>query len=659
MSHDEHEHEHDETCDHDHGDPRLVAGWAALDRGELALAQEKVRELLASTPVEAESFLFAAAVAREDENEAEALTHLAAAEKADPDWGVPLLWRAEIKAGQGDLKGALKEAGRALDKVEDEEDFLSALALTASLELELERAHHENEMLISIGRALSQQRDIHSLLEIILRRAREVTGADAGSVYIVEGMALAPKERTLRFMISQNSSLDIDFREFSLPVDERSIVGRAVLSREIINIPNLYELEEEGKNPWGFRHDKSFDRKVGYQGRSMLTVPMVNQKDEVIGVIQLINRRRPGAGKLRTPADFDHFVIPFDERSEELLSTLASQAGISLENTLLYEDIRRLFDGFVHAAVTAIESRDPTTSGHSHRVARLTVGLAEMVDKESNGPFAGIHFHPDNLKEIEYAGLLHDFGKVGVREHVLVKAKKLYEHQRELILQRFELIRRGFEVEGLKKKVEYLTAADRDRVAAVDVELASRLAEIDEFVTFILTANEPTVLEQGGFERLKDIEKRTYRDIQGGERPFLLPEEVVSLSIPRGSLTQKERREIESHVTHTYHFLKRIPWSRSLRSIPEIAYGHHEKLDGKGYPNALPADSIKVQTRMMTISDIYDALTAQDRPYKRAVSSERALDILTTEVKEGQLDEALFKLFIEGKVFQRQQSEDA
>ncbi len=520
-----------------------------------------------------------------------------------------------------------------------------------------DRFDYELRELIAISRAISSERDIGKLLGLILEKSRYITDADAGSVYVVEGMTLPPTERTLRFMISQNDSIAIDFREFSLPVDGKSIVGRAVLSREIINIPNLYELDQPERNPWGFHHDKSFDRKVGYQGRSMLTVPMINQKDEVIGVIQLINRRRPGAPPLRAPEDFDRWVIPFEKRSEELSSTLASQAGISLENTLLYEDIRRLFDGFVNAAVTAIESRDPTTSGHSHRVAKLTVGLAEMVDKESSGPYAALTFGAENLKEIEYAGLLHDFGKVGVREQVLVKAKKLYEPERELLLARFDIIRRSVETEALRRKFELAQqhgwAEAQKRYAELDLELARRLAEVDEYVSFILKSNEPSVLAEGSFERLEEIAGRSFLDPRGEPRPFLLPKEVEALRLPRGSLTTDERLEIESHVVHTYNFLETIPWGRRLSGIPTIAGSHHEKLDGTGYPRGLRASEIRVESKMMAIADIFDALTASDRPYKKAVPLEKALDILGFEVRGGKCDPELFRIFVESKVWGR------
>ena len=519
-----------------------------------------------------------------------------------------------------------------------------------------ERYRYELGELIAISRAISSERDVSKLLGLILEKCRYVTGADAGSVYIVEGQALNPRERTLRFMVSQNDSIDIDFREFTLSVDEQSIVGRAVTSRELINIPDLYRLECEGCNPWGLHHDKSFDRKVGYQGRSMLTVPMVNQRDEVIGVIQLINKRRDGAPALTQPEHFTDWVVPFDKRSEELAATLASQAGISLENSLLYDEIQRMFEGFVNAAVTAIESRDPTTSGHSYRVATLTVGLAEMVDRESSGPFAGVHFQPDELKEIEYAGLLHDFGKVGVREQVLIKAKKLYEHERDLLLTRFDYIRKAIETDCYKRKLELVlrdgaSAADR-HFADLDEEQRRKLAELDAYVAFVIKANEPTVLPEGSFEKLAEIANLTFLDPRGDTRPYLTPGEVAALRLPKGSLTTEERLEIESHVVHTFNFLENIPWGRRLGKVPLIAGSHHEKLDGTGYPRGLPAEQIRLETRMMTIADIFDALTASDRPYKKAVPVDKALDIIGFEVKQGKCDPELFRLFVDAKVWQ-------
>ncbi|MEO6772985.1 MAG: HD domain-containing phosphohydrolase [Kofleriaceae bacterium] len=527
----------------------------------------------------------------------------------------------------------------------------------ATVELEHERSRHENEMLISIGRALSQERDIESLLAIILRRACEVTSADAGSVYIVEGQDEDLLKRRLRFAVSQNESRDVQSSGFTMAVAASSIVGSCVLAGDRINVPDLYKLDEPGggNNPWGFIHDRSFDDKYRYQGRSVLAVPMISARDEVIGVIQLINKRAKGFIQLDSPRDFEDGVVPFDAVSETYVSALASQAGIALENVLLYEEVRSLFDSFVKASVTAIESRDPTTSGHSERVAELTVNLAKAVNRVETGQFRELRFSPDSLKQIEYAGLLHDFGKVGVRENVLVKAKKLYEHERDLILQRFQLIKRGHKIAGLEQKLRYYQEASREqiveRLAAIDSDIGAKITELDDVIKFILQANEPTVLEQGGFERIAEIARMSYADEGGLELPLLSHDEALCLQIKRGSLTELERLEINSHVVHTYNFLKEIPWSRTLRDVPEIAGAHHEKLDGSGYPHGKKTDQIPVEAKMMAISDIFDALTASDRPYKKAMPADRALEILSGDVKRGQLDRELYEIFIGAGVY--------
>jgi len=536
-------------------------------------------------------------------------------------------------------------------------DAIAQRMASATLELELERSRHENDMLISIGRALSQERDIQSLLAIILRRACEVTNADAGSVYIVEGHDEEIANRTLRFAVSQNDSRTLPPAGFTMPVSASSIAGQCVLSGDRINVPDLYALDEPGtgNNPWGFIHDRTFDDKYRYQTRSVLAVPMISARADVIGVIQLINKRAKGWIQLDLPSDFESGIVTFDEVSEAYVSTLASQAGIALENVLLYEEVKTLFDGFVKAAVTAIESRDPTTSGHSERVAELTVGLARAVNRAESGQYREVRFSRDDLTQIEYASLLHDFGKVGVREHVLVKAKKLYEHERELILQRFQLIKRGYKIEGLESKVRYLMEASRDQVReqleSVDRDLVAKVQELDDVIKFILQANEPTVLEQGGFERIAEIAGMTYRDDAGNVGPFLLQEEASSLQIRRGSLTEQERLEINSHVVHSYNFLCQIPWSRTLRDVPMIAGAHHEKLDGTGYPHGLRGEAIPIPSRMMAITDIYDALTAKDRPYKKAMPAEKALDIVASEVKRGQLDAELYDVFVGARVW--------
>ena len=386
-------------------------------------------------------------------------------------------------------------------------------------------------------------------------------------------------------------------------------------------------------------------------------LPLVSHRDEIVGVLQLINRKRHPDTRLTSIEVVAREVVTYDDQSVKLTSALASQAAVAIENGRLYEDIERLFEGFVTAAVTAIESRDPTTSGHSSRVAAMTVGLAETVDRVNVGPLRALTFNREQLRELRYAGLLHDFGKVGVREEVLVKEKKLYPQDLALIRHRFAFLLQKTELDFERERAEHLFAFGRDRyedaLAALDAARAAQRAELHRYFDVIVRANEPTVLPQAGsFDALHEIHARTFLDYDGVERSLLEDAELRFLMIRQGNLDQRERREIESHVTHTFRFLDQIPWTRGLRGIPTIAGAHHEKLNGAGYPNAVRGAAISVQARMMTIADIYDALTASDRPYKRAVSVERALEILSMEAHEGMLDRTLLDAFIGARVFE-------
>ncbi len=522
----------------------------------------------------------------------------------------------------------------------------------------LDRARYEKNLLLDIGRALGQEKDIHELLDLLVTRAREITGADAGSVYVVkEGEN--EEDRKLQFIEAQNSSRVVEFEseKVEMALTENSIVGACVLGKAPLNIADLYNLPAPGTegNKWGFIHDRTFDRRYDYQTRSMLTLPIISARGDAIGVMQLINKKRNGVSVLSRAEQFEKDVIPFDSVSVQLAKTVANQAGLALENALLYQEVQTMFDGFVRASVTAIESRDPTTSGHSMRVADLTVTLAKVVGKETTGAYADFELSEDELKQTEYAALLHDFGKVGVREGVLVKAQKLYHHERQIIESRFEFIRRSLEAEQLGSKVKYLLDKTRDTTVEalqrIDTESAERLKELDEFMEFIMQANRPTVLEKESSIKLEEIASRTYTDLAGTQRPYLTAEETRSLQIARGSLTTEERREIENHVVHTMDFLRRIPWGKTYRSVPKIAGSHHEKLDGTGYPNQLTADEIPTPSKIMTIADIFDALTASDRPYKRAVPLEKALDILNEEAGRGKVDSDLLKTFLDAKVY--------
>jgi HD-GYP domain-containing protein (c-di-GMP phosphodiesterase class II) len=479
-----------------------------------------------------------------------------------------------------------------------------------------------------------------------------MSDADAGSLYLVERPDDGP--RRLRFKLAQNFSRpEIPFVDFTIPIDQASIAGHVATTAAPLVLQDAYQL------PPGvaFTINRSLDEKYGYRTKSILTLPMSDHKDQVIGVLQLINRKRRFETKLATPADFEREVVSFSPRTVELVSALAGQAAVSIENSELYQSIERLFEGFVRAAVTAIEQRDPTTFGHSGRVAAMTVGLAETVDRADDGGYRHVRFTRAELREIRYAGLLHDFGKVGVREQVLVKAKKLYPPDLALVRQRYAFIRRTAERDFERQRADYLERSGTHDYAAfvraLRREHDERLAELDRFMRLVADSNEPTVLPEGRFEELLRHAERTYEDLEGRSQPLLTDDEVRFLTIRQGSLDEQERLEIESHVSHTYRFLLQIPWTKELQAIPHIAYGHHEKLDGRGYPRRVGGDQIPIQTRMMTIADIFDALTAADRPYKRAVPAPRALDIIAEEVRAGMLDGELFRLFADAKVYER------
>ncbi len=528
-------------------------------------------------------------------------------------------------------------------------DSLRALKETADARQQLHLATTELETLNEIGVALSAERNFEALLEKILTKSRGITSSDAGSLYLVVEEKEGAKH--LEFKLTQNDSHQVPFRQFTLPIDTRSIAGYAAATGKILNIKDAYRMRG-----LPFRLNRDFDEKFGYRTKSMMVVPMKNQKDEVIGVLQLINAKRNASVKLTSKKVVQAEVVPYSQRSQELAASLASQAAVALENNQLYLQVENLFENFVKASVLAIESRDPTTSGHSMRVAKLTEGLADAVNRCDSGPYKDIHFSSQDVKELHYASLLHDFGKIGVQEKVLVKADKLYPSQMAMVQKRFLYIRKAVELERMRKKMEYLLARGnqnyQEPFAVIDEEHGKELAKLDEFLDQIKVANKPTVLPEKVSEKLVEIARWSFEDPSGPTEPLLTPEEFQFLSIRKGSLDPEERIQINSHVIHSFNFLRQIPWTKELKNIPSIVRAHHEKLDGSGYPYGMKGDAIPFQTKMMTISDIFDALTARDRPYKKAVPVERALDIIGDEVKSQLLDPVLFHLFVEAKIFQ-------
>ena len=512
-----------------------------------------------------------------------------------------------------------------------------------------DRLGRELGELNEIGIQLSAERDVNVLLQTILVKAREITCSDAGSLYVVEEN---DESRRLRFVLAQNASRSITFKSVTLPLDGDSVAGYVALTGDVVNLADAYS----PPSPSPFQINRAFDEQTGYRTKSMLVVPMRTPQGETLGVLQLINCRPDFGGLLETAADVERHVRPFDEHQVRLACSLASQAAVALNNRRLYDSISELFEGFVKASVTAIESRDPTTSGHSFRVADLTIGLAQVVDRVSSGPYREATFTADELRELRYAALLHDFGKVGVREQVLVKATKLYPADLERIRHRVELLRSDLALRATQDKLAAAVRGQADyaeRAAAADGELTRALAELQTALDLIVVMNEPAVQAKDFASQLLWLTAQSWEDHRGERRTILHPDEASMLTIPRGSLTERERGDIERHVTHTFQFLAQIPWTHALRRVPELARSHHEKLNGAGYPLGIQGADIPVQTRMMTISDIYDALTASDRPYKKAVPAEVALDILQAERRAGALDGVLLDLFIEARVFDR------
>ncbi|HVU01027.1 MAG TPA: HD domain-containing phosphohydrolase [Polyangiaceae bacterium] len=514
----------------------------------------------------------------------------------------------------------------------------------------LSRYRYELSELIDISRALTTEREIDRLLALILEKSRFVTAADAASIYVVERGEEEAAEDVLRFKLSQNESVEFDSREFSIPLSRESMAGYVALERRTVNIEDVYRLPADSP----FRFDRSFDVRTNYVTRSVLATPLVTSKGDVIGVLQLINKKRDPKARLRSERDVESIVVPFDARSGELLETLAAQAGIALENALLYEEIRGLFEGFVRASVDAIEARDPTTSGHSRRVATLTVGLAHAVEREASGPYREVEFTREDVRELEYASLLHDFGKIGVREHVLVKAKKLFPEELALVRKRFDFVIRSLEADALRNRIEKIRAgAPEAEIEAVEREFEAQRDVVERAFQTVLAANEPTVLAAGDFARIEELGRMPYTDLRGEHLTLLTADEVRALSVARGSLTSSEFDEIRSHVSHTYRFLSQIPWGKTFSRVPTIAGSHHERPNGTGYPNRLSSAQIPLQSKMMSVSDIFDALTASDRPYKRAVPVEKALDILGFEVKDGHLDGELVRIFREARPWEQ------
>jgi HD-GYP domain-containing protein (c-di-GMP phosphodiesterase class II) len=506
---------------------------------------------------------------------------------------------------------------------------------------------HRFKDLNEIGIALSQQRDLNSLLETILLAAMRITHADAGTLYLHE-----QDQRVLRFEILRNNTLNkamggtsgvpITFYPVQLYDDagrpnHAMVVSHSALSGETVNIPDAYMAEG-----YDFSGTKKFDAKTGYRSQSFLTVPMRNHENEVIGVLQLINAQDQKSGA----------IIPFSRDDQQLLESLASQAAIALTNRHLIDQLEELFEAFIQLINTAIDDKSPYTGGHCARVPALTMMLAEAVNRTESGPLKDFVMTDKDRHELKIAGLLHDCGKITTPVHVVDKATKLHTlfDRIQLLDTRFEVLRRDTEIAMLRE----IAAADADvqRIEAARNDYTARLLQLDQDREFLHHCNVGSeAMSDEAQHRVRQIAAYQWRDSDGKTSNFLSEDEVENLTIRTGTLTAAEREIINHHIDVTIKMLESLPWPRHLKNVPEYAGGHHERMDGKGYPRGLTREQMSVQARVMGIADIFEALTAKDRPYKKGKTLTESLTILGKFKLGGHIDPDLFDVFIREKVY--------
>ncbi|MCX7982792.1 MAG: GAF domain-containing protein [Syntrophales bacterium] len=476
-------------------------------------------------------------------------------------------------------------------------------------------------LLAEVGVALSAEMDINRLLDAIIDNACLITEADGGTLYL-----LSEDHCQLNFVVVQNRTLQIKMGTGDrlnwppVPIyhpdgteNHSHVSAHVALTGEVVNIEDVYKAGE-----FNFEGTREFDRRTGYRSKSMLVVPMRNHERDIIGVLQLINAVDPVSGR----------VIPFNEENQLMGEALASQAAVALSKNQLIMDLERLIDSFIVAIGQAIDEKSPYTGGHVKRVAELTLALARAINEEKEGPFADVHFTEDELKELRIASWLHDVGKITTPEYVVDKATKL-----ESLYDRMEIIRLRMELMKREVMENEEMGSWKDNLAFLE-----RLNRGDEFVTDEM------------IERLKTIAQCSY-SIDGRKEPLLSPEEVENLSIRRGTLNEREREIINNHVVMTFKILSSLPFPKKLRRVPFIAASHHEKLDGSGYPKGLSAQDLSVQARILAFADIFEALTARDRPYKKAMPMEEALRVMADLAGKGHVDRNIFDLFLRKQIY--------
>ena len=511
---------------------------------------------------------------------------------------------------------------------------------------ELSRSRNDLSELNRTGMALMMERDRDVLLQQIVKQGMRLTASDAGALFLLEENDLGPPLLRFKVILCDSIPLLESLGDVAYPLDATGILGHVALTGTPLVLEDVHHLPADAS----YRLNPLIEERFGYWIKSMLTVPMISQRGAVVGVLQLANRKSVSAN-IRSRADAERCVVPYSDADVQLGFSLAGQAAVSIENAQLYAQIDHLFECFVKAAVTAIDQRDPSTAGHSIRVATLVVDLASALERAAP---QRVHFTREQLRELRYAALLHDFGKIGVREELLMKAKKVPPRLWERIESRFDLIRCSMTAEYHEKRAA-LSAAGQPQsvVRAMTAEFREQLSQLDRFRSAIRAANEPWLLPAPGSAAVREVASRSFLRLDGRREPYISAEELRYLQIPCGSLDEAERREVEAHARHTFDFLSHIPWTDDLKHIPEFASGHHEKLNGSGYPSQLAGDEIPLQSRILAVADIFDALTAADRPYKSAVSPEKALDVIRSEANAGLLDADVVQTMIASQVYRR------
>jgi HD-GYP domain-containing protein (c-di-GMP phosphodiesterase class II) len=498
--------------------------------------------------------------------------------------------------------------------------------------------------LIDLGIALSAEHHHPKLMEMILLEAKRICNADGGTLYL-----MSDDERHLSFEIMRNDTLDIamggttgqsiPFPPLSLYKDDdeepnyANVATSVALRKENVNILDAYETHD-----YDFSGTKSFDKNTGYRSTSFLTVPLLNREREVIGVLQLINAR-----------DEKNIVVPFSGEIQPIIEALSSQAAVALENQLLLAAQRELLESFIKLIASAIDDKSPYTGGHCQRVPEITKMLASAACDQKQGPFADFDLDEDQWYELHIAAWLHDCGKVTTPVHIVDKSTKLETigDRIDMIRDRFELLKRDAEIAYLKKIVK--SNADKKKLKA---KFDAEIEQLNDDCAFISESNiGGEFMDPEKQERVEAIAARKYTDASGKKVRFLTEEEVYNLRIERGTLTTEERQVINHHIEMTIDMLEALPFPKKLRRVPEYAGGHHEKMDGTGYPRGLMGDQMSVPARIMAIADIFEALTASDRPYKKAKTVSESLRIMGFMNKDKHIDPELFELFLKSGVW--------